>query len=67
MNSTQEAVLNRFPKGRFEVVTRSGRIPRMDAKRAKRILRQFQGSILFIKSTGEVQNGKNQTEVPDIL
>ena len=66
MNATQEAVLNRFPRGRFIIFTNI-RTPKLDVKRAKRFLKQFDNAILFIKSTGEVQNGKNKTEVPGIL
>ncbi len=67
MNKSQEAVLNRFRYGRFEVFTRNGVVKRLDAKRAKRILKQHPGSFLSIKSTGEVQDAQDQTEVPSNL
>jgi hypothetical protein len=63
MNPTQEAVLNRFPKGRFEVFTRNLHLRRLDAKRAKRVLRQYKVGLLLIKSTGEESNGENPVEV----
>ena len=62
MNTTQEAVLNRFPKGRFVIFT-NARSPKMNAKQAKRFLKQFHHAILLIKSTGEESNGENPVEV----
>ena len=62
MNSTQEAVLNRFPYGRFEVFTRNLHLRRLDAKRAKRVLRQYREGLLLIKSNGEVGNGEENGE-----
>ena len=54
MNPTQEAVLNRFPYGRFEVFTTNLHLRRLDAKRAKRVLRQYREGLLMIKDNGEV-------------
>jgi len=57
MNSTQEAVLNRFPCGRFEVFTKNLHLRRLDSKRAKRVLRQYREGLLLIVSYGEVDLG----------
>ena len=63
MNSTQEAVLNRFSYGRFDVFTKNLHHRNLSAKKAGKILKHNYG-LLLIKDNGDPNPIEEKEEVP---